>query len=123
MLLDIPKLFAHYKKSEFHNNVVVNIVFNDMMMTEYTDYLTTSIIDDFLLKYGQSNVKLNGHGMNELVICSQRWDLADYCIEKGIADPCAMDIYRLHFLGKSAAKMQVRSGAWPGGRGERRSPQ
>ena len=66
-----------------------------MMMTEYMDQVEKSTIDNFLLKYGQSNVKLNGHGMDELVICSQRWDISDYCIEKRIADPCAMDIYKL----------------------------
>jgi len=68
MFLDIPKLFAHYGKSGFHDNVVANIVFNDMMMTEYMDQVEKSTIDNFLLKYGQSNVKLNGHGMDELVI-------------------------------------------------------
>jgi hypothetical protein len=70
---------------------IINMVFNNMFMTEYSDWLTLDHIDEFIVKH--PNVYITGHGMQELILYSKRYTIASYLIDSGRANLCAKDIY------------------------------
>lgn len=61
-MVDIDKLFALYK--DFPEPAAANVVFNELMLTEYRTWLTPEIIDAFVSRYPY--VKLNFMGLQEL---------------------------------------------------------
>lgn len=70
---------------------IITMVFNNMFMTEYSDWLTMEHIQEFISEHPY--VYIHGHGMQELIINSERYNIAKYFIDSDRANPCAKNMY------------------------------
>ena len=93
MIFDKEYVFAseaqQWKNCSY--DFIINIVFNDMFMTEYADWLTLDHIDQFILDHPKVYITVNG--MQELILYSKRQTIANYLIDLGRANICAKDLY------------------------------
>lgn len=87
--MDTERMFSWYKA--FPQHVAAQVVFNEMMLTEFEACLTTDVIDDFVMQH--PHVRLNGHGAQEL--CEpNRAHIVQHLIKRDLLLPSAEIIFQ-----------------------------
>ena len=78
------------------------MLLDQMLMTEYSDMYTYDKIKDYISKHPYA--ACTGHGMQELIQTSKRWDIAKLLFDNGNINRSAYEMYNKLVLLESVHK-------------------
>ena len=88
---DIAACVARWRAAGAPDAAAYERAFNEMMCVEHSNWLTLARVDEFVAAH--PHVRLTDQGMQELVVYSDRFDVADHIIAMGRVSSGAKRLY------------------------------